>query len=307
MSTRVAYLQLVIVSFLWGGNYVVSAYLLHGFSPIALGFLRMTATTLLITLPSLVTRNLRWPDRREWGLIAGMAFFATLLNQVLYFSGLQHSTPGNASLIIALSPLATILLARMFLREIITFWKALGALIGFAGVAVIVLSSTVTHSHAQSVIGDVYLFGAMLALSISLIFVRRLSATMPTYTMTVFASLVGMGMMAPAAAVEVGLHHSRIAHSVGVWFLLITASALAQGLAGFWWNQGVAVVGASASSMFMNIPPFIALFVAHVLLHDAIHGTQIIGGIAILGGVLIANRHPRIKRSPEVVTVDAST
>jgi len=290
MSSRKAYLQLFAVSLLWGGNYVVSAWLLHGFSPIMLAFVRIVFTTLFMLVPLLVIRNMRWPTRREWGLLAGAGLFGTLLNQVLYFTGLSHSTAGNASLIIALAPLATIVLARIFLKEGIGVWKAVGALTGFVGVVVIVLFSGHTGAQHNGILGDAYLFGAMLVLSMSLMFIRWLSYTMDAVIITIYATTVGAIMMMPAAGVEIGVHQARLAHTVTMWALLIAASAFAQGLAGFWWNKGVAVVGASAAAMFMNIPPFIALIVAHLVLGDPIRIAQLVGGCAILGGVLIANR-----------------
>ena len=71
---------------------------------------------------------------------------------------------------------------------------------------------------------------------------------------------------------------------------MIGMALIAQGLAGLWWNQGISAVGASASTMYMNIPPFIAIVAAYLVLGDPIRIAQIAGGILIAIGVAVSNK-----------------
>lgn len=284
---RISLLRLFSVSILWGINFVISSYLLQNFSPIFLSFARLVITSVFLLLVALRWRNLRLPTKKEWGLLAGVGIFGTLLNQTFFFTGLKYSTAANAALIIALAPLATVLLARMFLREQLTVFKITGAFMGLAGVSIIVLFGDGGFTIST---GDIYLLFAMLTLSISLLFVRSLTASMPSYAVTIFATVLGSFLMIPAAAFEAFRGQTVMGHSLFVWLLLIAAAVVTQGLAGFWWNQGVARVGASTASMFMNIPPFIALIVAHFVLGDPILVSQLIGGVLILLGVAVSNQ-----------------
>jgi drug/metabolite transporter (DMT)-like permease len=283
---------------LWGVNYVISSYLLHDFSPIFLSFVRICLTSVFLLSVGLLGNQLRRPTKREWGWLAGAGVFGTLLNQTFYFTGLKQSTAGNASLIIALAPIATLILARIFLKERFTLFKVIGALVGLAGVVTIV---TVGGEGSFGVtLGDVYLLGAMLTLSISLLFIRRLTESMSSYLITIYSTVLGSVLMSLPAGGEALQGGTMFSHSVGMWVLMIAAGIGAQGLAGFWWNKGVAEIGASKASMFMNIPPFIALVVAHFALGDPIHLTQIIGGVLVLGGVAITNVKSFDKPKPAV-------
>lgn len=237
------------------------------------------------------------PTKREWGLLLVVGITGTLINQLFYFTGLQESTPGNAALIIALSPITTTLLARIFLKELFTRQKLIGVIVALAGVVCIVLygGKELSISH-----GDLYLLMAMLGMSASLLFVRKLTSAMSAYEVTIYATVIGTILMSPAVAVEAASGALHASDQLFMWVLLVSVAVIGQGLAGFWWNSGIAVAGASASAIFKNIPPLIAIIVSHFVLGEPILFMQIGGGILILAGVAITGMKRRLPREPEV-------
>lgn len=295
MSDRTVWLKLWGVSLLWGGNYVASAYMLRDFSPIFLSFARLVVMSLFLLSVAIVNKSMRWPNKREWGLLLMAGITGTLINQLFYFTGLRESTAGNAALIIALSPIATTLLSRMFLKESITKQKLIGAIVALLGVVCIVLYSgkQLGISH-----GDVYLLAAMIGLSVSLLFIRKLTTAMTSYEVTIYSTVIGTILMSPAVTVEAFNGDLHASHQLHTWLLLVCVAVIGQGLAGFWWNQGIAVAGASMSAMFMNIPPFVAIIVSYFVLGDPILVAQIGGGLLILTGVAITNMKRRLPREP---------
>ncbi|MDF2836896.1 MAG: family transporter [Paenibacillus sp.] len=298
MADRTVFLKLWAVSLLWGGNYVASAYMLRDFSPIFLSFARLVVMSLFLISVAIINKSMRWPTKREWGLLLIVGITGTLINQLFYFTGLQESTPGNAALIIALSPITTTLLARIFLKEMFTAQKLVGAIVALVGVVCIVLfgGKELGISH-----GDVFLLAAMLGMSASLLFIRKLTSAMSAYEVTIYSTVIGTILMSPAVAVEAVAGDLHASDQLMMWVLLVCVAVIGQGLAGFWWNSGIAAAGASVSAMFMNIPPFIAIIVSHFVLGDPILLTQIGGGILILTGVAITNmkRKRRLPREPK--------
>lgn len=286
-------LRLLGVTVLWGFNYVASAYLLREFSPIFLSYSRLLLTSAFLIAIALIGERPKRPSRSGWGLLIMAGIFGTLFNQFFYFTGLQGSTAGNASLIIALSPVATVILARVFLGEAIGAFKLIGTLMALAGVVVIVGGGGASFGISS---GDVYLLLAMLALSISLLFVRRLSKVMSSYDITILGTVIGTTFMTPAAVwegVQGNIHYSGDAV---MWIVLAAAAIIGSGLSGFWWNEAISVVGASTASVFMNVPPFVAIIASYFLLGDPITGAQIAGGALILLGVGLSNRMARSRR-----------
>ncbi|TDL66673.1 DMT family transporter [Rhodococcus qingshengii] len=286
LKNNKAFLSLFLVSVLWGCNYPISAYLLQGFSPVFLSTVRICFTSLFLLIVALVHKGIRRPTSSEWKLLLGAGIFGTLINQTFYFTGLHHTTPANASLIIALAPIATIFLERIIFKVKFTMKKAAGALISLMGVFSIIGVASGSFGISWS---DLNIVVAMLCLSISLLFIRALSKTLNTYIITIYSTVLGSVLMIPAAGVEGIVSGTVISDSMIMWFLLISAGILAQGIAGFWWNKGVSEVGAGTASMFMNVQPFVAILASHFILGDPILVSQILGGILVLLGVFIAN------------------
>jgi drug/metabolite transporter (DMT)-like permease len=295
-----AFISLFLVSILWGCNYPVSAYLLKGFSPVFLSTVRICFTSLFLIIVALIHKGIRKPTLSEWKYLLGVGIFGTLFNQTFYFIGLKQTTPSNASLIIAMAPIATILLERLIFKVKLTFKKAIGALISLFGVFSII---GVANGSFGISWGDLNIVIAMLCLSISLLFIRSLSKTMNSYVTTIYATVLGSVLMIPAAGVEGAISGIVVSHSIIFWILLSCAGILAQGIAGFWWNNGVAEVGAGTASMFMNIQPFVAILASHFVLGDRIMVSQIIGGIFVLLGVFIAN----MNSSKTSIAIDGKT
>ncbi|KQX48928.1 hypothetical protein ASD40_12310 [Paenibacillus sp. Root444D2] len=273
------------VAMIWGVTYVLSAYLLRAFSPVLLSFLRICVTgTLLLAVSR--TQVIQHPTRREWLLLLGSAVFFTLIQQPLYFIGLQFSTAANASLIYAVAPLATLFLEVIFLKTRFSWMKVAGALFGFLGVLVIVGFNGLSL-HVS--IGDWYLLIAMLGFSISVLFTPHLSKRMSPFSISLYSTMVGGVLMAPFVAGENWFGHLDMHGDLFMWSLLV-AGGLLNVLAGLWWIRGVAIVGPGTASLFNNLPPFIAILTGYLFLGDAIHLTQICGGICILIGVFTSNR-----------------
>src|SRR5690606_1924258 len=282
-----AFIPLTFISILWGINYPISAFLLQSFSPVFLSTIRISCTSIILILIAISQKGIRRPTVTEWKLLLGAGIFGTLINQIFFFTGLQHTTSANASLIIALAPITTIFLERIVFKEKLTYKKIIGAMISLVGVFSII---GITSRSLEISWGDLNILIAMFSLSISILFIRALSKNMNSFFITVFATVLGSLFMIPAAGVEAIISETVISYSILLWLLLISSAIITQGMAGFLWNKSVGEVGAGTASMFMNIPPFVAILAAYFILGDPILARQIVGGLLVLFGVYIANK-----------------
>src|SRR5690606_17973111 len=71
--------------------------------------------------------------RRDWLILALGGLFGVAVNQMLFFLGLEKTTPIHASLVMMTTPLLITVVALIILREKITAWKITGLLLGVAG------------------------------------------------------------------------------------------------------------------------------------------------------------------------------
>jgi drug/metabolite transporter (DMT)-like permease len=306
MTRRSAFIRLFCVALIWGCNNVIMSYLLHGFSPIFLSFVRILMTTLLLVFMGLRdTASLHRPSKRQWFQLVAAGFFGTFLNQIFAFTGLKYTTAAETALINALGPIATLILARYFLNERFTVFKSLGALLSFLGVIVIIWFKDGSSGLS---IGDIFIFGAMLSFAISTIYVRKLMVSLTPYDVTLFSTMIACLFLGSSAGVEWAGGGLKLSLSPYMWMLIAFIGIIGQCLTGLWWNSGIEVVGAGTTAMFINIPPFVTLIVAHYALGDAIYPAQVIGGIFVLSGVLLANKQaspPVIKNNEEKAKISS--
>jgi drug/metabolite transporter (DMT)-like permease len=228
--------------------------------------------------------------------IAGFNLFA--------FAGLEHTTPEHAALIVATSPLMTLLadaaLARRAPRPI-----TLGfVLMALAGVLLVIGQgdpSALLHGGVNSgdifvLIGTasfvVYTFGARRFRGYSSLRYTALSASGGTLTVlavTAFAAAVGW-LTTPSAG-DVG----------AIWWQLsyiVVIGALAAVLA---WNEGVKRLGAPNAALFMNLVPVVAFTIAIVRGYHP-EAMELLGAAVTVAALIGANLTSRVQESRRPVS-----
>ena len=65
-------------------------------------------------------------ERKDYLRIFGAAFLGMCINMLMFFKGLQLSTPINSGVIVTLTPIKILILSAFFLKEKLTTLKFLG-------------------------------------------------------------------------------------------------------------------------------------------------------------------------------------
>ncbi|MDR3340084.1 MAG: DMT family transporter, partial [Candidatus Symbiothrix sp.] len=160
-------------------------------SALALTFFRFAGAALLFWLVSLFVKKekIRAKDI-FWLFIASL--FGILFNQLSFIVGLSLTSPIDASVITTTSPLLTMMLAAFFLKEPITWKKAIGVFVGAAGALLLVLNSQAVHHGNASAAGNLLCILSSLSFAIYLTafktLINRYSAVSSMKWMFLFAS-----------------------------------------------------------------------------------------------------------------------
>ncbi|RPH46315.1 MAG: DMT family transporter [Burkholderiales bacterium] len=130
--------QLLLLSLLWGGAYLFMRSAAPAFGAMPMIFLRMLLGSLLVLVPLTLWRGGFATIRRRWVEIAvfGLAFTA------LPFAGLGWAalsiSAGMLAVLQSSAPIFAALVAAVWLHERITPMRAVGLVIGLAGVVLLV-------------------------------------------------------------------------------------------------------------------------------------------------------------------------
>lgn len=130
-----------------GVVYPVTDSALKHTSPIMIATLRALVGGLILTLALPLMRSRLPRTRRLWAWAFAIGFGNTTLTQVGISVGTARAGAAVASVLLNTSPFFVALIARLALHEPITRLRAIGLLIGFAGVLLVVLADPGKIAH----------------------------------------------------------------------------------------------------------------------------------------------------------------
>ncbi len=297
---------LLFVVLVWGLNFSVVKSVLEVMHPHALNAFRFVVSALVlggvhVARQRRAGRPVFEPLRTHAAAIAGLGILNFVLYQFCFIVGLDHTTAGNAALIMASSPLWTALTGRLLRLEVLSRGAWAGLLFILAGAAVIVLGgdgeidfSSATFTGNLFMLAGSLFWGSYTALSRPVL--RDVSATALTFLTLLFGLPFLFGIAVPH------LDEVRWA-SVTIWtgLAILFSGGLSTGLAVVIWNRAVHHVGASHTAVYGNLTPVAALLFSTLLLGEAITAVQVTGGAMILGGLVwMRTRAPtRLAATPD--------
>ena len=171
----------IITILVWGSCFVLTKNLLVDFTPIQIIPLRMglAYVTLWVLRPK--TLKLPWKDELMFILIGitGGSFYFYLQN-----TALDHTYAANVSILVAMSPILTVLLAQLFSRnnERLGKYVYIGAVIAIAGVVLVVLNGQM--SFHLSPIGDLLALAAALMWAVYSILIKKYTEQYDNFIVT---------------------------------------------------------------------------------------------------------------------------
>jgi len=123
----------------WALNFHLAVPVLRFVPPLAGAALRYAVGGAVLLALILASGGFSWARiRAHWLGILVVASAGVFLFNYAFFEGLQYTSPVNATLIIGLNPVTTMLLATQMLGTRLTLRQWLGAALSLAGVLVVI-------------------------------------------------------------------------------------------------------------------------------------------------------------------------
>lgn len=297
------YLLLLFCAALYGSNFVLGSLLLEAFPALHLSAYRLLVSSAFLLIYLVATRGLAKITFRDSVYLVPFVLIGMLLHQVSFFTGLRTTDATTASLILSLAPIFTALFARLFLKEPLTKRMVAGSIVALTGVFFVVgtggrMSTAITE-------GVWIMFICMLALSGSLILMKKLTERMDAFVATVYTTVLGCISVYPVAVWSEP--NVQLQPHFWWWVLLVGSALLIQGLCAVIWNAQIRKVGAAKASLFLNLQPFVAMILGYITLGTPISLTQVAGSVLIISGVVLATMQGQRTRKTEGVTLKISS
>jgi drug/metabolite transporter (DMT)-like permease len=277
---------------LWAFNFTVSKYILdQGFRPLAYSSVRYGCAALIFVGITLIWERSLRIGRARWSLIA-LCTVLLFANQLSFVYALKFTTATTVALLFGTLPIFTAILARGSGVERLSarFWVA--ALVSFAGVALVAVGSG--GSLSANLKGDALaVSGAITWAGYSVSIAPLMRRYSPFRLSAVFLAAVTLPL-ALAGSGQLAAQSWDFGALVWVGFAFAVVGPLVT--TNFLWFTAIDRVGPSRASLFANLQPFLAAIIALLLLSETITTLEIVGGLAIGAGILLA---PRRGPAPE--------
>jgi drug/metabolite transporter (DMT)-like permease len=205
------------------------------------------------------------------------------------YYALQFTTATNGTLIYTTSPLMIIILERLFFGRPTSWREIAGIVVGFIGVAIIVLQGDVTRLATTSFNwGDLMFIAAALSWAgYSVLLKGRRTAGLPVSALFAVVALSGALLLAPFALWEF-LAGAMMPQSWSAWGGIAGIVVFSSLLAFSGYQYGVARLGASTASVFMYLLPPYGVGLAVLVLGEPFQSYHAIGIFTVLTGLVLA-------------------
>jgi drug/metabolite transporter (DMT)-like permease len=286
---------------IWGGMYAVSKVVLDVVPPFLLLSIRLIlgAAVLAAVLAATGGATLKLPQARG---IVGIGLLGMGVSVGLQFVGTSLSTAANASLVTSASPAFLLLFGALILRERITGRRLAALFLASLGILA-VIDPRLARFDPSMFRGNVVLLGAAVTWGLYSVLVKRVSGMASTTEISLLASLGGLALSLPLAAVELSSRPTLAITPglvVGVLYLGVVSTAVATYL----WNKSLALLETGVVSLLFFAQPAVGAGLGAFVLGERLT-TGFWLGAALIGAGLILSIVPANASAGSMAAVPA--
>ncbi len=257
-----AHIALFIVNVIYAANYLVAKGVMPDYLEPS-GFIFYRVSGGLVLFLALYFFNREKVARKDFPRLILAGLFGVAINQLLFFNGLNLTSPINASIIMTSNPILVLGISHLLLREVITKAKIGGVVLGGLGAVLLLMSTKSGDAGHASFQGDLFVFINALSYGVYLVAVKPLLAKYKPTTVIMWVFLFGWIFITPFGfnqAMEVDWVAMPTGILTGVIYVVVFTTFLAYLLNIF----ALKIVSPAVSSTYIYLQPVLAGLFAYL-------------------------------------------
>lgn len=280
-------LSLVLMAVIWGVNFSVVKYGTQVMEPLAYNALRMSLGCAVLLALAFWRPGKRPGSADRWRLML-LGVLGHCVYQILFINGVARTRAGTASLVVAASPAAVALVARLFGHDKLPLRAVAGIGLSIAGVF-LVLGSSASADGAGHLIGDLMILGAVVCWAFYTNWLVSLTQRVDAVQVAAWTLVGGVVPLTLIATPQL-LRVEWLAISWLTWGSVFYSGVMAMVVAYLLWYRGVHRIGPTRTSMFGNLQPIVAVMVAWFALGEVPTLMQGAGAATVIGGLYLSRK-----------------
>ena len=204
--------------------------------------------------------------------------------------GLNFTTAINASIINAIQPVSTVLLAMLILHDRLRLSQSCGVALGLIGViAMIARMDLASLLHLQFNQGDILILLGSMGYSLYAINLGKIPKTLSPPVALFIIIVTGCVIVLPFYVIET-LVYKPVPISANAIYAIVALSLVSTVFGTLMWNLGNQLIGPSRAGMFINLIPVFAAAMAILFLNERLHQYHVICAALICAGIFLVLR-----------------
>ena len=223
-------------------------------------------------------------ERHDLMVILVGGLMGVVVSQTLTAWALDYTSPVYFSLMATLTPVAVMLMAALFIGERITGMKFLGVLLGIGGAILMVIMGQTSGSGSNDLLGIILAILSVLTWAVYMIITRKVAQKYTPVTQMKYVFLISAVVTVPLAWPELSQQPLFSAETFG-WdgalemaFIVLLATVLGYFLIPF----AMKSLSATTVSIYTNLQPMVASFVAIMIGQDRLTWDKPVAAILVL-------------------------
>lgn len=287
-----AHIALLLSQLIYGANYSISKLAMPQYiQPFAFIFLRVTGALGLFWITGIFVKEKM--EKADFKKILVLSVFGVAINQLLFYKGLNMTTPINASIIMTSNPIVVLLLTAFILKEKISGSKIFGLILGITGALILMLVNKNFSFGSDTIVGDILVFINSTSWAFYLILVKPLMKKYNSVTILKWVFLVGLFYITPFSITEFNLINWSTMPTSIYWcisFVVVGTTYFA-----FLFNTyALKELSPSVASIYIYMQPFLASLIAIAIGQDNLDPIKVSSGMLIIAGVFLVSKRSSI-------------
>jgi len=283
-----AHIYLFVANLIYAINYTFAKDVMPNFiQPSGFILLRVTGAVTLFLIFYFLFVNER-VEKKDIIRLAICGVFGVAINQLLFFEGLNLTTPINAAIIMTINPVLVIIMSALILFEKINLRKGVGIALGLVGASTLILNGGSVSGNTNYTLGNMFVFGNAASYGLYLVLVKPMMQKY--HPMTVMFYVFGFGFLyvlpfGYTELIAVDWHNFPPIIIWEVLFVVICTTVFAYLLN----SSALKLLNASTVSIYIYLQPVLATIFAIFRGADTIDEMKIVSAIIIFVGVYLVS------------------
>ena len=281
---------LLLVSFIWGINPTIMKVGLLYLPPMPYNALRMLIALFFAWFMLYMSKTYKPFERQDIKpmlLVGAVGFFVF---QLTFTFGVQNTTAGNSSLLLALVPASVAIINKLFKIEDITAAMVLGIGLSLFGVCLIVVGSGKEFSTSGNhLVGTFMMLIAQFAYGYYSVFSKPLLHKYSTYQVTAYMVTIATALFIPISIPSL-LPIPWEAVPLIAWYSVLYSGIFAICIGNFLWMWAIGKIGSTRTALYNNISPIFAVATGYAFLGEGFSWLQFFGAVVIFAGMYLTRQ-----------------